>query len=451
MDVRLVRNNQFYLERQAQYESNARSYPRRIPIALTSASGCYVTDADGKTYLDCLAGAGTLALGHNHPEILETMQAILKSGLPLHSLDFATPVKDQFASDLLKTLPPALVSSHRIQFCSPTGSDAVEAAIKLAKTVTGRSDIICFRGAYHGMSQGTLALTGSLAPKHSLGLLAAGTHFFPYPYAFRCPFGRGGEHTATLCAEYFENALRDPESGINLPAAVILEVVQGEGGVIPAPDSWLQSIRRITRELNIPLIIDEVQTGCGRTGTFYAFQKSGIMPDILCLSKAIGGGLPLAVVVYREELDLWKPGAHAGTFRGNVLAMAAGSKTLEIIQRDGLAKRAKIAGARLKECFEQLKVLSPHIGDVRGEGLMLGIEIVDPTTPLDALGHHAAAAHTAAWLQRQLLEAGLIVETGGRFASVLRFLPPLIISEEEINRISDLLLSVVKNLGRTSV
>lgn len=448
MDASALSSNEFYLERQARRESNARSYPRRFPIALKSATGCTVTDVEGRTYLDCLAGAGTLALGHNHPEVIETLQDVLRSGLPLHTLDLTTPVKDRFVADIFETLPVGLREEAKIQFCSPSGTDAIEAAIKLAKTATGRTDIVSFRGAYHGMSQGSLSLMGSLGPKAAVGQLVPGAHFFPYPYAYRCPFGRGGEETAVLAAEYFERALRDPEGGINLPAAVILEAVQGEGGVIPAPAEWLRTIRRVTRDLGIPLILDEVQSGVGRTGSFYAFQKAGIVPDIIVLSKAIGGGLPLAVMIYREGLDLWKPGAHAGTFRGNQLAMAAGSKTLEIILRDRLVERAAIAGRRLRANLERIAANTPYIGDVRGEGLMLGVEIIDPDGRPDALGHLPHGSGIARMIQSDVFRAGLILETGGRYGSVLRFLPPLTISDEEIDQATGILAAAFGRLGR---
>ncbi|MBN7808665.1 diaminobutyrate--2-oxoglutarate transaminase [Agrobacterium rosae] len=448
MDTFQRHDNEFYLKRQARRESNARSYPRRFPLALKSASGCMVTDVEGRTYIDCLAGAGTLALGHNHPEVISSLQEVLTSGLPLHTLDLVTPVKDKFVSDIYETLPAGLREQAKIQFCSPSGSDAVEAAIKLAKTATGRTDIVAFRGAYHGMSQGSLSLMGSLGPKVDVGQLMPGTHFLPYPYAYRCPFGRGGAETATLAADYFESAMRDPEGGVNLPAAVILEAVQGEGGVIPAPVEWLRRVRAVTRELGIPLILDEVQSGIGRTGTFYAFQKADIVPDIIILSKAIGGGLPMAVMIYREGLDLWKPGAHAGTFRGNQLAMAAGSKTLEIIKRDGLVERAAIAGRRLRANLERIRMQTPYIGDVRGEGLMLGVEMIDPTRKPDSAGQPPHGGDMARAVQSEAFRAGLILETGGRHGSVLRFLPPLTISDAEIDQVSNILSDTFSRLGR---
>lgn len=448
MDTAASLRNEFYLARQSDRESNARSYPRRFPLALKTAKGCTVTDVEGRSYLDCLAGAGTLALGHNHPEVIATLTDVLSSGLPLHTLDLTTPVKDGFVSELFDTLPEELRREAKIQFCSPSGSDAVEAAIKLAKTATGRSNVVAFSGAYHGMSQGSLSLMGSLGPKASVGQLVPGTHFFPYPYSYRCPFGRGGEETAQLAGEYFERALKDPEGGINRPAAVILEAVQGEGGVIPAPVEWLRKVRAVTAELGIPLILDEVQSGVGRTGQFYAFESAGIVPDIVVLSKAIGGGLPLAVVVYRSELDVWKPGAHAGTFRGNQLAMAAGQKTLDIIVRDGLVARAAEAGLRLRDHLEAIARQSAYIGEVRGAGLMLGVETIDPTGYRDSSGRLPASTEAAAAVQAEAFRQGLILETGGRFGSVLRLLPPLIISNAEIDRVADILASAFDRLER---
>jgi diaminobutyrate-2-oxoglutarate transaminase len=196
------------------------------------------------------------------------------------------------------------------------------------------------------------------------------------------------------------------------------------------------------------LILDEVQSGVGRTGSFYAFQKAGIVPDILVLSKAIGGGLPLAVTIYREGLDLWKPGAHAGTFRGNQLAMAAGSKTLEIIRRDGLVERAAIAGRRLRANLERIAANTPYIGEVRGEGLMLGVEVVDPAGRPDRLGHPPHGSEIARVIQNDVFHAGLILETGGRYGSVLRLLPPLVISDEEIDRVSGILAAAFERLER---
>ncbi len=426
------------LQRQMAQESNARSYPRRIPLELKRARGVYVEDSRGQVYIDCLAGAGTLALGHNHPVIIEAIQRALASEVPLHTLDLSTPIKDAFVQTLFDLLPGDFARNARIQFCGPSGADAVEAAIKLSRTATGQQTVLAFHGAYHGMTLGTLSLSGNLGPKKSLGGLLAGVQFLPYPYGYRCPFGLSGDQSIDASLHYIRHMLSDPESGITQPAAMILETVQGEGGVIPAPDRWLQGLRSITKEHGIPLILDEIQCGIGRTGDIFAFESSGITPDVLTLSKAIGGGLPLSVVLYRGELDQWQPGAHAGTFRGNQLAMAAGNATLRFIQQEQLTNHVRSVGSQLHRSLLGLQAEFDWIGDVRGRGLMLGMEIVSPTS-FDSLGRPAADGDRARKLQRACLERGLIVELGGRHGATVRFLPPLIISEAEVEHVGQIL------------
>ena len=425
--------NELYLKQQEKRESNARSYPRRIPIAIEEAEGIYVKDADGRKFIDCLAGAGTLALGHNHPVVIDAIEKVLHDKRPLHTLDLTTPVKEEFVSEVFDSLPEEFAKRAKIQFCGPTGGDAIEAAIKLVKTATGRRSILSFQGGYHGATHGTMALSGNLGPKQNVQGLMPDVHFMPYPYEYRCPFGMGGEDTGKISAKYIENLLYDPESGILPPAAMILEVVQGEGGSIPAPVEWLREIRRITKERNIPLIIDEVQTGIGRTGELFAFQHADIVPDVVVLSKAIGGSLPLSVVIYDRELDKWGPGAHIGTFRGNQMAMAAGTATLKYIKENNLSQHAKELGEKLMLELSILQNEIPEIGDVRGRGLMVGAEVVNPKIPSSQKGTFAANPELASRIQRECFNRGLILEVGGRHGSVIRFLPPLIITEEQLD------------------
>jgi diaminobutyrate-2-oxoglutarate transaminase len=430
------RSSRYYLERQQSVESNARTYPRRLPLAIRKAQGIHVTDVDGRAYLDCLAGAGTLALGHNHPVVVEAIRHHLDEGCPLHTLDLTTPTKDQFVEELFASLPASFAARARVQFCGPTGSDAVEAALKLVKTATGRRSVLAFQGGYHGQTHGTLALMGNVGPKAPVPGLMPDVHFLPYPYTYRCPLGCrscDGRHTS----DYVEYLLDDPEGGMAPPAGMVLEVVQGEGGSIPAPDDWLRNISRITRQREVPLIVDEVQTGWGRTGKLYAFEHAGIEPDVLVLSKAIGGGLPLAVVVYREELDVWKPGAHAGTFRGNQLAMAAGLATLRYIQENDLPAHAARMGQRLQARLREIQDAHPFVGDVRGRGLMVGAEIVGPDSR-DRWGRPPHDGARARRIQQECFRRGLILEVGGRHGSVLRFLPPLIVTEAEVDQIGDI-------------
>ncbi|WP_027856245.1 diaminobutyrate--2-oxoglutarate transaminase [Marinobacterium jannaschii] len=437
-----------YLERQQKRESNARSYPRRLPLALTRSQGIYVQDSQQQLFIDALAAAGTLALGHNHPQITEAISQTLNSGVPLQTLDITTPVKDQFIDRLFGLLPGKMADSARIQFCSPCGADAVEAAIKLAKTATGRNTVIAFSGAYHGMTQGTLAIMGNLGPKSALGATVPDVQFMPFPYAPRCPYGLG-EDGVRASLNQLETMLSDPESGVQKPAAIILEAVQGEAGALPADIEWLKGLREISRRHDILLILDEVQAGMGRTGEIFAFQHAGIEPDIIVLSKAIGGGLPMAVIVYRDEIDQWQPGAHAGTFRGNQLALASGQVVMRHLAEEKLHLHAGKMGARLKGLLSQ--ICSPIIGDVRGRGLMLGVEMVDPAGKRDSLGNAPQDGARARAVQQQALQRGLILEVGGRFGSTVRFLPPLIVTAEEIDIIAEIFAEAVQAVSQVTL
>lgn len=420
------------LSNQEQLESEVRSYPRKFPIAIRRAYGALVEDTSGQVYLDCLAGAGALALGHNHPEVTQDIIANINAGLPLQTLDITTPAKDAFIREVMRFLPAGFAQDVRIQFCGPSGADAVEAAIKLAKQFTGRNNIVSFHGAYHGMTNGSQALMGNLNAKARRVGLMADVHFFPFPYSLRCKFGLGGERGEEASIRYLESVLHDQESGIVKPAALIVEPIQGEGGVLPASAYWLQEVRRITRELDIVLVFDEIQCGVGRSGRHFAFECAGVEPDILIMSKAIGGGLPLSCLVFRKNLDVWNPGEHAGTFRGNQLAMVAGARTLQIIKRDHLADHAARMGERMLTALTNLQQEHACIGEVRGRGLMLGVEIVVPGQ-VDTLGQPLADPKGANDIQRAALKNGLIVEKGGRHGAVLRFLPPLNISDTQVD------------------
>ncbi|MDW1498663.1 pyridoxal phosphate-dependent class III aminotransferase [Vibrio sp. YT-19(2023)] len=418
---------------QAEHESEVRSYPRRLPIAIKQAFGCLVEDTRGQIFLDCLAGAGTLALGYNHPEINQALKEQLDSGLPYQTLDIATSAKTTFIQSVKSFLPQELSENSVIQFCGPSGADAVEAAIKLAKQTTGRNTMFAFRGAYHGMTNGTMGMMGNLGTKARRTGLMSDVHFMPFPYNLRCPFGLGGDEGAKASIRYIDRLLNDDESGIMKPAAIIVEPVQGEGGVVPAPAFWLRELRRICDEHGILLIFDEIQCGIGKTGYNFAFEESGIVPDILCLSKAIGGGLPMSLLVINKQHDTWKPGEHTGTFRGNQLAMVSGAKALEIIQRDSLVEHANIAGQYLRYGLESIQKRVNCIAEVRGKGLMLGVEIKNPDGELNKFGEPQADSELTLSIQRAALERGLIVEKGGREGAVIRFLPPLIISFEQID------------------
>ena len=440
--------NQYYITRQELTESNARSYPRKFPFAIAKAKGSWVTDVEGNKYLDFLCGAGTLALGHNDSEINQTMVDLLTGDAPLHTLDLTTPVKDKFVHTLLSLLPGELKDNAKVQFCSPSGTDAVDAALKLCKTATGRSSVIAFQGGYHGMGHGALALTGNLTAKNKVHGLMPDVHFFPYPYSYRCPFGLGGEAGVKAACTYFEHVLKDPESGITKPAAVTIEPLQGEGGLIPAPVEFLQTIRRVTQELDIPMIVDEIQCGVGRSGKFFAFEYADIVPDVILTSKAIGGSQPLSVVIYNKKLDKWEQGAHAGTFRGNQLAMAAGTVVMNRVSKPEFLEEVREKGKIIEERLLALKAKTKIIGDVRAKGLMIGTEFVNPKGQPDGIGSLPTSGEIAAKVQKICFENGFVAEKGGRGGSVMRCLCALNITKDEINTAMDIFEKVVLQVAK---
>ncbi|KNB50458.1 diaminobutyrate--2-oxoglutarate transaminase family protein [Streptomyces caatingaensis] len=413
-----------YLARQDRWESNARTYPRHLPIAPAEGYGSFLRDVDGNVFIDFLAGAGVLSLGHNHPALVRAVTEQL--GQLTHALDFPTPAKDAFVRAQLSMLPPTMRDRMKMHFCGPTGANAVEAAVKLCKVATGRGDVVSFQGGFHGSTHATMALSGLLSPKQAVPNIMPGVHFFPF-----CADG-----CDTDCASYLERSLRDSNGGVPLPAAVVLELVQGEGGVYPASAEFARRVREVTRSLGIPLVVDEVQTGCGRTGTWYAFEQYGIEPDVVVASKALSGiGTPVAVIFYDASLDTWAPGTHIGTFRGNQLAFAAGVEAVRIVREEDVLGNVRRRGEQIRGRLAGLAD-DPHVRDVRGRGLMWGVELADPAT-----GRPATAL--AAAVQTEALQRGLILELGGRDDSVVRLLPPLNVTAEVVDTACAILVAAL--------
>jgi diaminobutyrate-2-oxoglutarate transaminase len=420
-----------YLDAQEVAESNARTYPRRLPIAIRRAQGSYIEDVDGNVYLDFLSGAGVLCLGHNHPDLVAAAKE--QFGTLVHGLDLPTPIKDEFISRQLSMLPESMRATTKVHFCGPTGANGVEAAIKLAKISTGRGDIISFQGGFHGSTAGAMAVTGNVAAKEQVLNGMSGVHFFPYSYCLRCPLDLRRDTCAVNCAAYLERALADSHSGIPKPAAVIMELVQGEGGSIPAEREFARRVRDVARQHDVLLIIDEVQTGCGRTGTWFAFEQYGIEPDIVVASKGLSGiGLPIAILLYNRRLDTWQPGAHIGTFRGNQIAFATGVAALDVYERDHVLENVVKQGDFLGTLLGALAGRSPSIAEVRGLGLLWGIELRDVRTG-------RSATTLARSIQQAALRNGLILEVGGRDDCVLRLLPPLNVDADTIAVAVDIL------------
>ncbi len=430
------------LARQAHRESNARVYGRHLPIAVEAASGSFLRDVDGNVFIDFLTGAGVLSLGHNHPELVAV--ATEQLGRFSHGLDLPSPAKDAFTEAQLSMLPAGMRARSKVHFCGPTGANAVDAAVKLCKTATGRGDVVTFQGGFHGTTHLGMALTGLVANKAPVSNGVPGVHFFPFSHCADCPLGLSRDSCATNCAGLLERSLRDPNGGLPLPAAVVLEMVQGEGGVVPADPEFVRRVRRLTRELDVPLVVDEVQTGCGRTGTWFAFEQYDIEPDVIVASKALSGiGQPVAVIIYDRRLDVWAPGAHTGTFRGNQVAFAAGAEAVRIVRRDDVLGNVRARAAQIEARLHALR-RNPCVRDVRGRGLMWGIELADP---FDG----RSAGRLAGQVQARCLAEGLVVELGGRNDRVVRLLPPLNVTAEVVDAACAILLAAVDHCAPADI
>jgi len=409
-----------HLDYQSSHEGSAVSYPKAMPMALRRAQGATVEDVDGNLYIDFFGGAGVMNVGHSNSEVIEAAASQLTE--LSHSLDVPNPARRALAETLLSLLPDSL---DKVFFGGPTGSDAVEAAMKLAKYNTGLHPLIAFEGGYHGMSAGALSLSSGLSFKEDFLPLIPEVHFIPYAYCYRCAFRKKPESCELDCAKYLEHILEDPHSGVGKPAAVIIEAVQGEGGSIVPPDQFIPEIREICSKHEIIMIVDEIQTGFCRTGKMFAFEHTEILPDIVTMSKALGGvGFPVSCIAYREKLDTWPAGKHIGTFRGHVVAFAAGKAALNFMVKNKLAEHASNLGHSMLSWLKEIEKDSKIVGEARGKGLLLGIELVkdkESKEPAPEL-----AKRVRAFCHRH----GLLIEIGGHYSNVARFLPPLVLTED---------------------
>lgn len=428
------------LESQRRRESAAVSYPRRLPLAVRRASGSYIEDLDGNVFLDFLTGAGSLPLGHGHPKVVRAAQLQIEQFC--HGLDFPSEPKARFTDSLLAALPPSMADEYRLHFCAPTGADAIEAALKLCKLHTGGDEILSFQGGYHGCTNGAASVTGLRTVKSRVGGRMPGVHFFPYSHCHACPLGLDRASCSTNCIGLLERALDDPNSGLGKPAAVLLELVQGEGGVVPADRDFVRRLRALSAQHGIPLVVDEIQTGWGRTGKWFAFEHYGIEPDVFTASKGLSGlGLPVAVMFFRKSMNAWPSGAHIGTFRGNQVAFAAGVAAAEVMREERVLDNVVARGAELFEGLAQLAHDVPWMRNVRGLGLMLGFDVIDPRTG-------RPAAPIASQVQKLALRHGLMLELGGRDDTVVRLLPALNITPRIVTEALCLLAQACADVTR---
>jgi diaminobutyrate-2-oxoglutarate transaminase len=389
-------------------ESRVRSYSRAMPRQFARAEGPWMFDTQGGRYLDFLSGCATLNYGHNHPVLKQALLDYIDSDGIAHSLDLHTDAKAEFLQEFDDTILKPRGLRYKVMFTGPTGTNAVEAALKLARKATGRQHVIAFTNGFHGMSLGALACTGNAGKRSGAGV--------PLQHVSHEPFdGYFGPDVDT--AELLEQRLNDPSSGLDAPAAILVETVQGEGGLNVASPEWLRAIARIAREQGALLIVDDIQAGCGRTGRFFSFEDAGIKPDIVTLAKSLSGmGLPFALTLFRPDLDIWEPGEHNGTFRGNCHAFVTATAALRHFWRDGefleaVEQRAELLGERL----ERIAALDPERMTVKGRGMMRGIDV--------GSGEMATAVTNAAFAR------GIVIETSGAYDEVVKILAPLTIDD----------------------
>ncbi len=391
-------------------ESEVRGYVRAFPAIFDTAKGSFIYDEQGSRYIDFFAGAGTLNYGHNNPIITEAMIEYLQRDGIVHALDKATVAKKHFLQKFQDTILAPRNLNYKVQFTGPTGTNAVETALKLARMVKRRSNVIAFTNGYHGLTMGALAVTGNdFYRDESYG---ARNNADSVPFD-----GYLGKGVNTI--DYLRKFLTDSSSGIDLPAAIIVETVQGEGGINVSSLEWLRELADLCHEHDILLIVDDIQMGNGRTGSFFSFEPAGIKPDMVCLSKSIGGGLPMAILLMRPELDQWQPGEHTGTFRGNNLAFVAATQALSYWDNEDFADEIRYKGGIMEEELRKIVDKYPELDiDLRGRGMVWGLDIPRPGF--------------AGEVSKQAFAEKLIIELAGACDNVVKFLPALTIDEETL-------------------
>lgn len=404
-------------------ESEVQSYARAFPVIFKKAKGSYLYDVDDKAYLDFLAGAGTLNYGHNNEVLKNALIDYIQQDGITHGLDMHTSAKKAFLENLNDYIFKPRNLEYVVQFTGPTGTNAVEAALKIARNVTGRHNIVAFTNGFHGVSLGSMAATGNSHHRDAAGIPLTGVTHLPYA-------GYMGDSLDTV--KLFENLLKDSSSGLDKPAAVILETIQGEGGLNVASQDWLRAIEKLCRKHQILLIVDDIQAGCGRSGRFFSFEESGIKPDIVTLSKSLSGfGLPFAVTLIKPEYDTWKPGEHNGTFRGNNHAFVTAAKALETWWADDSFQQA--LKTKIDHLSQRLRKIANRYGKqlikAKGRGFMQGLECRD--------------GELVGKICRLAFDNGLIIETSGADNQVVKCLCPLTISMQDLNKGLDILEQAV--------
>ncbi|MFD2943346.1 aspartate aminotransferase family protein [Flavobacterium notoginsengisoli] len=414
------------LDLQNNIEGSVVSYPKKMPIALKRAKGSIIEDVDGNQFIDFFGGCGVLNVGHSNEFVLDYVREQQEE--LVHALDFPTENKILLIQKILNNLPKEIRDDYKVSFGGPTGSDAVEAAIKLAKIKTGRDGIIAFSGGYHGMTSGALAVTSDTFFRKKITSLIPNVHFVPYSYCYRCPFNKNENNCDYDCVKHFEWILETGHSGITLPAAIILEPIQGEGGNIVPKNGFLERIVKIANKHGVLVIFDEIQSGFYRTGTFLEFMNSKAIPDIITFSKGFGGiGFPISGLIYRRDVEAWETAEHIGTFRANQVSIAAARGAFDFIEEHNIEEYTKNIGFYLMDKLNMLASDNPFIGEVRGRGLMIGIEFVKDRNTKVPFPEYLKSFRT------ECFKRGLLFEVGGHYNNVLRLVPPLITTKDIID------------------
>ena len=407
------------------YESEVRSYCRNFPAVFTKAKGSIITDENGKQYIDFFCGAGALNYGHNNDYIKKRVIEYLESDGIIHSLDMFTSAKRDFIEFFEKNVLLPRGFSYKIQFPGPTGTNAVEAALKLARKVKKRNNIFAFMGAFHGMTLGSLSLTTDRDSRAGAGVVLTDVTHIPSPYMF----------PELDVIKYMQTLIDDDHSGVNKPAAVFIEPVQADGGIYVFSAEFLQALRKFCTDNDILLVCDDIQVGSARTGTFFSFERAGIVPDIVTLSKSIGGyGMPFALTLFKPELDVWSPGEHNGTFRGSQLSIVAAKAGLEVMLNEKVEEGVRAKSAIIKEYLDKVAALDENL-EVRGVGFMWGVDCnkVRPDTLSKAI-------------VKECFANGLIVERAGRNNDVVKLMPCLLADEETLKKGLEIFVAAVKKV-----
>ncbi|KAA1242926.1 aspartate aminotransferase family protein [Aquimarina sp. RZ0] len=421
------KNSKHLLQRQKEIEGAVVSYPVIMPIGIARAQGAIIEDVDGNQFIDFFAGCGVLNVGHSNPFVLKYVQE--QQEYLIHALDFPTENKIDFIENLLSRLPISLRNDYKVSFGGPTGSDAVESAIKLAKIKTGRDGIIAFTGGYHGMSSGALAVTSNKTFRNRFTSLIPNVSFVPYSYCYRCPFGKEVSSCSYDCVDHFSWILENSHSGVVKPAAIILEPLQGEGGNILPKSGYLKKITQIAQEHGVIVILDEIQSGFYRTGSFLEFMNSDVVPDIITFSKGFGGiGFPLSGLIYRKDIEAWGEASHIGTFRANQVSIAAARGALDFIDAYEIATHVEMISKYVFDKLNILQSISSCIGDIRGKGLMIGVEFVKDKNTKKPFPEFLKE------FRKVCFQKGLLFEVGGHYNNVMRLVPPLIITKKIVDQ-----------------